>query len=187
MATTTDRDVIDEVIDDHAQIKRLFAEVESATGTGKRDAFEALMRKLVVHETAEQEVVHPLTRAAHAEGVVDERLSEEKEGERMLAELAEIGPDDAGFDATFTKLKEDVLQHARMEEQHEHPKIRAEIEESRLRQLATAFRAAETAAPTRPHPHGPTSATGNMAVGPIVAIMDRARDAIRDAMRKISA
>jgi hypothetical protein len=35
-------------------------------------------------------------------------------------------------------------------------------------------------APTRPHPHAPSSATGNLIVGPPLAVFDRIRDAIRD-------
>ena len=45
------------------------------------------------------------------------------------------------------------------------------------------FRSAENTAPTHAHSMSPESATGNIAVGPFVAIADRARDAIRNAMR----
>ncbi|MGX1274262.1 hypothetical protein RKD18_007456 [Streptomyces phaeoluteigriseus] len=36
-------------------------------------------------------------------------------------------------------------------------------------------------APTRPHP-GVESATANVALGPVAALMDRTRDAVRSAM-----
>jgi hypothetical protein len=70
----------------------------------------------------------------------------------------------------------------RWRETEEHPRIRAAVDAERLRKLAPVYRVAESTAPTRPHPYGPTSALGNLAVGPVVAIMDRARDAIREAM-----
>jgi hypothetical protein len=44
--------------------------------------------------------------------------------------------------------------------------------------MAGTVRAAEAVAPTRPHP-GLQGATANVLLGPPVAIMDRARDAIR--------
>jgi hemerythrin HHE cation binding domain-containing protein len=74
-------DVIDEVIKDHKEIKQQFGEVESATGDQRKEAFEALVRMLAVHETAEQEVVHPLTSTAGADDVRQTRLGEEKEAE----------------------------------------------------------------------------------------------------------
>jgi uncharacterized membrane protein/hemerythrin superfamily protein len=186
MAAEDGRDVIDEVLKDHDEIKTLFAEVESGTGDEKREHFEALVRKLAVHETAEQEIVHPLLRQADNGNVRDERLSEEKEAERELTELQRMGPEDPSFEMRLKKLQADVLEHAAAEESDEHPRIRASVDAERLRKLAVAFRAAEAAAPTRPHPNSPTSAIGNVAVGPIVAVMDRARDGIRSVMRKLS-
>jgi hemerythrin superfamily protein len=179
------RDVIEEVLEDHEEIKALFARVESASGGQRLDAFNDLVRKLATHETAEQEIVHPLALQADGKGVRDERVSEEKEAEIVLDELLKMGPDDRMFTSKFEALKRDVLAHAEREEAEEHPKIRATIAADRLRALAPAFRAAEATAPTRPHPRGPVSATGNMIVGPIVSIMDRARDAVRNAMSSI--
>jgi hypothetical protein len=176
-------DVIDEVLKDHREIKELFSKVRSSTGTRKRGAFQALVRKLAVHETAEQEIVHPLALGAGADDIRDRRVSEEKEAEGILSELVKIGPEDPRFPPMLEALQREVLEHAEREEREEHPKIRSDVDADRLRMLAAAFRAAEATAPTRPHPRGPRSATGNLLVGPIVSIMDRARDAIRDAMQ----
>ena len=184
---TAKNDLIDEVLKDHNEIKELFTQVGQTTGQARRDAFEDLVRKLAVHETAEQEVVHPLAKAAKAGQVVEDRLTEEKEGERILKELEKVGPEDPSFLELFEQLKADVLQHASFEETEEHPKIRSEVKADQLERLAPVYRAAEAAAPTRPHPSSPTSAAGNLAIGPVVAIIDRARDAVRDAMHKMSA
>jgi hypothetical protein len=51
--------------------------------------------------------------------------------------------------------------------------------------LATAVRAAEAMAPTRPHP-GVETAAENVAVGPVGAVIDRTRDAVRKTMGKDS-
>jgi hypothetical protein len=176
-------DVIAAVLRDHAEIKRLFGEVTSARSVdAKQEAFRRLVRKLVVHETAEQEVVHPLIRGADARAakVVEKRLEEEKEAETVLAELGELDISSAEFDGRLAALQTDVVEHAEAEEEHEVPLLDEKVDAKRLRQLAPVFRVAENTAPTRPHPEGPTSALGNVAVGPFLAIADRVRDAIRD-------
>jgi len=184
---TTRSDVLQEVLKDHNEIKQLLADVELATDDQKRETFEQLVRKLAVHETAEQEVVHPLARKAEASDIVEERLTEEKEATRTLTDLSRMELDSPSFQPMFEQLKADVIRHASMEETEEHPKIRTAVNADQLEKLGAVYRAAEAAAPTRPHPHAPTSATGNLTVGPVVAIVDRARDAVRDALQKLSA
>jgi hypothetical protein len=49
--------------------------------------------------------------------------------------------------------------------------------------MARAVKAAEALAPTRPHP-GVESGVKNMALGPVAALMDRTKDAVRTAMGK---
>ena len=179
-------DLIAAVLRDHAEIKQRFAEVMEATDReAKEEAFRRLARKIVVHETAEQELVHPLARAKGAGTIVDERLREESKGESALSDLEKMGVDDPNFDAKFREFQKEVLEHAESEEKNEHPRIDEAVSSHRLQQMATPFRAAEAAAPTHPHPHGPTSATGNLVAGPALALMDRVRDAVREAMNKI--
>lgn len=177
-------DVIAAVLEDHAEIKELFARVDAAGNRDeKAEACRALVEKLVTHETAEQEVVHPLARDGD-EAVVSERLDEEKSGEQLLSELETLDVESADFDRRFAKVREAVLEHAEAEERDEHPIIDRHHDTERLQSLVSVFRSAERIAPTHPHPHGPTSAVGNMAIGPVVAIADRARDAIRSALGK---
>ncbi len=174
-------DLLRAVLEDHAEIKELFASVENETGDERDRAFGLLMRKLVVHETAEQEVMHPLLGGKDDSAVVAEHLEQEKKGEKVLSSLESMGVGDEDFDEKFRSLKSDVLEHAESEEQNEFPLIEERVEAGELEKLASVFRAAERIAPTHPHPHGPTSAAGNAAVGPIVALMDRVRDAINSA------
>jgi hemerythrin superfamily protein len=176
--STADDDVIAEIVKDHQEIKRLFSEVEQSNGGSKRDAFNRLLTKLAVHETAEEEVVHPAVRSA-ARDVVEQRLSEEDKGKKLLHELEEMGVDDPRFAAAFQTLEQEVLRHASNEERDEHPVLRSTVDQDKLRSMAKVYRAAEATAPTHPHPNSPESAIGNMVVGPVVAVIDRARDAIR--------
>ncbi|MDG9687163.1 hemerythrin domain-containing protein, partial [Streptomyces sp. DH18] len=60
---------------------------------------------------------------------------------------------------------------------------RRSTDSARLASMARGVKAAEAMAPTRPHP-GVQSAGANMALGPLAALMDRTKDAVRKAMGK---
>ena len=55
-------DVITLLQRQHQEIRQLFDEVEKADGDARRAAFHRLVRLLSVHETAEEELVHPRVR-----------------------------------------------------------------------------------------------------------------------------
>ena len=175
-------DVVSLLLAQHAQIEELFLLVTGSNGQAKTDAFNDLVRLLAVHETAEEEVVHPLSRTLPGDNdaQIDERLAEERQAKETLKVLIEGGIDADGFDQGLLLLRTSVLEHARHEERYEFPRLRQHLPADRLRQLATAVRAAEAAAPTRPHP-GAESATANAVLGIPLAVVDRIRDAIRDA------
>jgi iron-sulfur cluster repair protein YtfE (RIC family) len=180
--TRPEEDVIGFLTRQHREIRDLFTELDTATGADRRDLFHALVRLLAVHETAEEEVVHPEVRDLHGgESVVEARVGEEHRAKELLTSLTEIGPEAEGFDTLLQQLREDVLAHAKHEELEEFPLLRREHTPERLRAMASTVKVAEAIAPTRPHP-GVESATANLLLGPPVAIMDKARDLIRAAL-----
>jgi hypothetical protein len=182
--TGPDVDVVDLLLTQHARIEELFTLVAGSTGDRRRAAFDDLVRLLAVHETAEEEVVHPLSRTLvdGGDARVEDRLAEERDAKEMLVRLTKADVDDEGFDSALLLLRAAVLTHARYEERYEFPQLRAKVPPQRLVALATAVRAAEAVAPTRPHP-GAQSATANLVAGPALAVADRARDLIRKAAR----
>lgn len=178
-----DLDVVELLIGQHMRIRDLFVEVRSSGGEQRADAFARLVRLLAVHETAEEIVVHPAARAAidGGAGIVDDRLAEEREAKELLAHLEEIGPEHAAFPEELERLRQAVLAHAQHEEAYEFRYLREHHDQERLRALAVLVRAAERAAPTHPHP-GTESATANLVAGPVVAMFDRVKDAVRGAL-----
>ncbi|MFG3029161.1 hemerythrin domain-containing protein [Streptomyces sp. NPDC048253] len=180
-----DTDVVALLMRQHGDIRNLFDEVEASTGEERRDAFRRLVRLLAVHETAEEEVVHPFARRALAGGaqVVEDRLAEERAAKETLATLDDLDTDDPTFMPQLMKLRKDVQEHARAEERYEFTHIRRSTDVTKLAAMAKAVKAAEAMAPTRPHP-GVESAKANMALGPVAALMDRTKDAVRKAMGK---
>ncbi|MGX4695256.1 hemerythrin domain-containing protein [Streptomyces sp. JNUCC 63] len=180
-----DTDVVSLLMRQHGDIRTLFDEVEQNTGEERRDAFRRLVRLLAVHETAEEEVIHPYARRnmPGGEQVVDDRLAEEREAKETLAALDDMDTDDPEFMPRLLALRTGVQEHARAEERYEFIHIRRTAATAALASMAKAIKAAEAMAPTRPHP-GVESAAANVALGPLAAVMDRTRDAVRKAMGK---
>jgi hemerythrin superfamily protein len=181
---TTD-DIVGLLREQHSRIRDLFDLTLRSTGQARKDAFQDLVRLLAVHETAEEEIVHPVARRSlpGGDGIVEDRLNEERKAKEMLAELDGMDTDDPSFPAKLDKLRIDVLTHARAEERYEFERLGDEFDDSQRRAMAAAVQAAESSAPTHPHP-GTESATKNLLVGPPMAIADRVRDIIGKARSK---
>jgi hemerythrin superfamily protein len=184
--TTTERasgqDVVDLLLEQHDEIKSLFSELQKTQGPVKQELFEDLVRLLAVHESAEETVVHPAARRKLEAGeqVVDQRLEEEDRAKKELADLYDMGVDHPDFDRRLQAFEQEVIRHASKEEGEEFLRLRGTVDADTLRRMAGALRAAEAAAPTRPHRNAPESAVGNALTGPPMALFDRVRDAVRD-------
>ena len=172
-------DVVDFLTEQHHRIKDLFDETLRAAGGERDESFVRLRRLLAVHETAEEEIVHP--RAAHelkeGRSIIQSRLAEEKQAKTTLSELEGVDVDSELFTEKLRELRDDVVHHAEHEEREEFAGLRSELSDSELKLLERAVKLAETIAPTRPHP-GVEGALANAFVGPFASMMDRARDAI---------
>ncbi|MGW4354157.1 hemerythrin domain-containing protein [Nocardia sp. NPDC004582] len=148
----------------------------------QEELFTELVRLLAVHESAEEEVVHPIAKRARfgAEDIVDARLAEESHAKRALAKLYDLGVHHPNFQAELADFADAVADHAAHEEAEEFVLLRRQYSASQLRHMAGSVRAAEAVAPTRPHPHTGSSAAANLITGPPLAVFDRVRDAVRD-------
>ncbi|OOK78853.1 hemerythrin HHE cation binding domain protein [Mycobacterium kansasii] len=146
--------MIDFLVDQHEQIKSRFATTLSSSGKQREEAFLELRRLLAVHETAEEEIVHPRVKRkiAGGETVVTKRLSEEHEAKTVLSELEKLDVDSAEFTSKLTKLRDAVVDHAEHEESEEFAKLGDELSSDELERMGRAARLAEATAPTRPTP-----------------------------------
>jgi hypothetical protein len=172
-------DVVGFLEEQHDQIEAAFEQVQASAGEQRQASFVALRRLLAVHETAEEEIVHPAARRALSDGdvIVDARLQEENEAKKVLSELEELDVSSAEFERKLALLKSSVLLHARAEEENEFSELGALLDGERLESMRKAVVFAESVAPTRPHP-GVESAVANVLAGPFASMLDRARDAI---------
>jgi hemerythrin superfamily protein len=168
----------------HNLIEDMFDEVLLASDPQAREKpFLELRQLLAVHETAEEMVVHPRVRreADAGDAIVDARLAEEHEAKELLSQIEKLHTTSQQFIDELTKLRDAVLDHAEHEENEEFPVLQREVDADDLKRMATAVRAAEAIAPTRPHA-GVESAKLNFVVGPFASMLDRARDLIQQAV-----
>lgn len=178
-----EHDVVDLLMQQHERVRQLFAAVESTSGDSRKESFDELRALLAVHETAEEMVVHPSVKkqGGAGEDVVEKRLQEEHDAKEILSELDGMDVTDANFTAKFATLKQMVTEHAESEEREEFPLVRQINDADQLAKMAKAVKSAEKMAPTHPHP-GVESQAANMAAGPMAALIDRTRDAVKSAM-----
>src|SRR4051812_39304330 len=108
---STGSDVVAFLTGQHQEIRALFNQVDATEGDERQEAFYALRRLLAVHETAEEEIVHPTARRAlpNGEAVISARLREENEAKKVLAELEQLDLDSAEFEAQFATFMASVL------------------------------------------------------------------------------
>ncbi|MGW6333093.1 hemerythrin domain-containing protein [Nocardia rhamnosiphila] len=179
-AISSTTDAITFLREQHARIRRLFDEVQHADTSAEREVkFYELRRLLAVHETAEEEIIHPRARREIGDGsaIVQARLDEENKAKKQLADIEAVDIDSVEFEVKLAKLRESVLAHAQREEDEEFDRLHEQLDADDLHRLRSAVEFAETVAPTRPHP-GVESATENLLAGPFAAMLDRAKDMI---------
>ena len=176
--SSTRRDVVTRVRRQHDTIRRLFDDVEAALPARRAEAFQPLVRLLAVHETAEEMVVYPalLLAGSEARAVVRARRIEEDQAKKQLAELEGLDASSRPFLAQLRAFRVVVEAHAEVEEAEVLPLLDEHRAAHELRLMDLWFVTAETMAPTHAHRFAPESATGNLLLGPAVALVDRVRD-----------
>ena len=174
-------DVIRILLEQHARIRELFSDVKSAEGEHKEQAFDELRALLAVHETAEEMVVRPVSKSVAGASVADSRNEEEEEANKVLKELESLDCSSAEFDKLLADFEKSVDEHAEKEESEEFPAILAECDEAKRASMGKQVKAAESVAPTHPHPSTAGSPGAQWAVGPFASLVDRTKDLIKKA------
>ena len=179
-------DAITTLRNDHRSVEKLFKEYER-TGDGADKTREKLVASMIealsVHAAIEEQVFYPAVRAwvEGADRAVLEALEEHHIVKWELSELDGLDADDERFGAKVTVLIENVRHHVAEEEGSLFPTVRAAVGRKDLRELGDRLEQARQVAPTKPHPRGPDEPPGNLAVGAIAGVIDRATGAIRRA------
>ena len=184
---------------DHEEVERLFRQFEKLTERAHRSKQRIVMkiiRELAIHAAVEEMLFYPAVRTAalkanvrtlkEAADTVLESLEEHHVVKWTLSELEKMKPEDERYDAKVQVLMESVRHH--VEEEHEElfPKARRLLGDDLLFELGERIEKAKKIAPTRPHPRAPDEPPGNLVAGTVAAVMDRAKDMVRDGVERLS-
>ncbi|MFL5313128.1 MAG: hemerythrin domain-containing protein [Myxococcales bacterium] len=114
---------IDLLKQQHRQVEKLFAAIEKAGPDEKEKLFDEVADALAVHAAIEEQHFYPATKDARTEELLQEAVEEHLSVKRIIADLLEMEPDDAQFDAKIKVLQEQVEHHVEEEETELFPKV----------------------------------------------------------------
>jgi hemerythrin superfamily protein len=184
---------------DHEEVERLFRQFEKLTERAHRSKQKIVMkiiRELAIHAAVEEMLFYPAVRTAamkanvralkEAADTVLESLEEHHVVKWTLSELEKMKPEDERYDAKVQVLMESVRHHVEEEQEELFPKARRLLGDDLLFELGDRIEKAKKIAPTRPHPRAPDEPPGNLVAGTMAAVMDRAKDMVRDGVERLS-
>jgi hemerythrin superfamily protein len=178
---------------EHREVERLFARFELAWAAEDRREQGALVREIVralsMHAAVEEQVLYPALRATGL-GLEDEvldALEQHHAAKVTMAELAAMQPGAERYAPKVRLLAESVRLHVAEEERTLLPRLRDALDEAARRELGTLLQRARRTAPTRPHPAAPDTPPANLVAGPVAALLDRSRDALREGAELVRA
>ena len=114
---------IDLLKQQHREVEKLFKKIEKAGPDEKEQLFDELADSLAVHAAIEEQHFYPATKDARTEELLQEAVEEHLSVKRIIADLLEMEPDDAQFDAKIKVLQEQVEHHVEEEEGELFPKV----------------------------------------------------------------
>jgi hemerythrin superfamily protein len=123
----------------HEEAKSLFKKIEGAEEDQKQELFDRLADALAVHATIEEKHFYPATKNARTEELLQEAVEEHLGAKRIIADLLEMSPSDAQFDAKVKVLKEMVEHHVEEEEEELFPKVKKMLSEDELEDLGVVM------------------------------------------------
>lgn len=177
-------DAIEMLTRDHREVEGLFGQFESASNPdSKTQLAHRVVHDLAVHGEIEELRFYPRIREVLDDGdrLADDAIEEHLAIKETLNEIDSVTAEEDGFDQRMHDLIREVRHHVEEEEGELFPKLRQALGSEELRELGERMERARSMVPTRPHPNAPTSPGAKAAASPPVALVDRIRDAIRNA------
>jgi len=171
-------DVIRILLEQHAQVRDTFAEIQNAPADERQEPFDRLRALLAVHETAEELVLRPQADDSQWKDVANDRNREEEEANEVLASLEDMDTASEAFLEKLQAFEKAVDQHAEAEETKEFPRVLEGLDADERRKLGRRLEAVQKMAPTHPHPTAAGSTTAQALTGPFAGMVDRVRDAL---------
>jgi hemerythrin superfamily protein len=124
--STPPRDVTAVIAPQHERVKALLESVRQARGDRRAEAFHTLRLTLALHETAEEQAIHPqaLRQLDLYDRPASDRIAEEQTTAQTIRALELLDVDSDQFNFSFADLAASVLKHDAAEETDEWPAVR---------------------------------------------------------------
>src|SRR2546423_6154856 len=184
------QDAIAMLKNDHRTVEKLFSRYQGLSQRavkGAQDVVQRVVKELSIHAAVEEQLLYPAVRreVPGGEQDVEEAIREHQEVKERLARIERLdaAKERDDLDREMETLIRDVKHHVKDEESEMFPKMRKHMDRKRLLEMGELMAAAKKIAPTHPHPHAPATPPGNLVTGAAAGVMDRARDALREARR----
>lgn len=167
-------DIVTIVIRDHEAITALLQSISTGEPSQRGDLFWTLSNELVRHEVAEEIVLYPAVLRCGNEGAAsaDTGLAQQGEVEHLLADLEQTAMVDLELPDAWTALTDAVEEHAAFEEAEVLPLLAQHLTDVERFEAGDHYAQVKKRAPTHPHPRN------GLSTGPLIALFDRARDAM---------
>ena len=138
------------------------------------------MAELSRHLSAEEQYLYPAVRKVVPDGelIADRELAEDHDLLVTLKSLDGVRPDDPRFEALAGEVSAAVRRHVEADASELLPLLTQMAPVEDLIRVGNRVELAAEAAPTRPHPGTPSAPPWNKVVDPVVAVVDKARDAM---------
>jgi hypothetical protein len=175
---------------DHADVKRMLAELEQSPDNSsgatepvlqaRKEVAERLVIDSSGHEAAEEQYFWPVVRERLANGntLADQATGQEARAKEVLAQLDKLEASDPEFDQLIAAFIPDCREHIEFEETQVWPALHDALTPAEADDLGQRLARAKGRGPTRPHPNAPASPGALKTLGPAVAVADKLRDAV---------
>jgi hemerythrin superfamily protein len=136
-------DALELLKQDHATVKRLFEEAESAGQERQKAVFNRIKTELEIHAEIEESVFYPaMQRYNELKDMVAEALEEHNKVKKLLKEMDGLSVTD--FGGKLEELMESVEHHAEEEEEGKmFPKVRELVSATELEKLGNELQTAK--------------------------------------------
>lgn len=168
-------DVDHMIADDHLIVEQQFLSLESGRGD-RRALVDQVAFELSLHAAAEERVVYPALREAGLNPEADLATSEHQTVKELLVVLDKEEPGSPAFEDALRELIRGVRHHVIEEEGRLLPQLRVSVGPEGMAELGQQFLEAKRSAPTRAHPHAPSTGIGHALTDVATRIVDLARD-----------
>ena len=145
MCLSGKKGVLGMLIEDHRKVQKLFKDYKSAKDSAvKLRIVQSTCASLSAHTEIEEQHFYPFLRTADQNvfgSLLDEATVEHASAKDLIAQLQNMKPDDALYDARFTVLGEYINHHVKEEEDELFPKVISK--DINLRELTTLMEQAK--------------------------------------------